>query len=149
MKLKAFIIHDSGVNAFLQPFFMLDTNQALRSFTNEANSPTSQINKSPHHYTLLEIGEFDDETGNLTVHEFRQKICTAVEVKKAEESINDITLKKIEQLDLEVKNLASHVKDLMYKNNPVNDLRKAIQEKAIQESNTPVQLPKKSFIQKF
>lgn len=63
---KLFTIHDAAAQAYL-PIFMLHAEGiAIRTFTDCCNDPTHQFCKHPADYTLMVIGEFDDNSGKIT-----------------------------------------------------------------------------------
>lgn len=66
MILKIFSVKDKIVEAFLQPFFSPTIGSAIRSLTEVVNDPQSPFAKNPHDYTLYQIGEFDDWSGQVT-----------------------------------------------------------------------------------
>jgi len=65
-KLKAFCPEDLKLNVFMAPFFMLHIGQALRVWEDQVNNPDSIIGKHPADFRLVQVGEFDDATGELT-----------------------------------------------------------------------------------
>lgn len=67
-KLKIFSVRDSKTEVFLAPHFLAHTGQAIRSFTEAANNPDTQLCKYPSDFTLFELGEFDQETGVVTCY---------------------------------------------------------------------------------
>jgi hypothetical protein len=66
MKYKIVSIYDSVADCYQRPFFVASVAVAVRSFTDECSNPDSMLNKHPKDYHLFVIGEFDDETANLT-----------------------------------------------------------------------------------
>lgn len=62
---KVFCIRDSKMEIFGVPFFMAKVEGAIRAFNDLANDARSSINKHPEDYCLYEIGEYDDEKGEL------------------------------------------------------------------------------------
>lgn len=66
MKVKIFSILDAKTGAYMQPFFALAIGQAARMFGDNVNDTTSGMNKHPEDYVLYHIGEFDDNSGELT-----------------------------------------------------------------------------------
>lgn len=72
MTLKIFSILDTKAGAFAQPFFMATTGQAIRAFTDLANDPQSMVNKHPADFRLFQLGEYDDQAGEL--HQLKQII---------------------------------------------------------------------------
>lgn len=65
MNYKVFSIFDSKAEAFLRPFFSQTLGVCRRSLGEAMNDPRSEFSKYPHDYLLWEIGEFDDEIGQL------------------------------------------------------------------------------------
>lgn len=59
---KVFTIYDSKSDAYLQPFFLHTTGQAVRAISDCVNDPKHQFAKHPADYTLFEIGTFDDSS---------------------------------------------------------------------------------------
>ncbi len=62
---KMFTIQDAAADAFLTPFFLHREAMAKRQFADCVNEKKHQFGKHPAHYTLLEIGEFDDAKGEI------------------------------------------------------------------------------------
>lgn len=75
-------VHDSKVGAYLQPFFMRSKGEATREWESVVNNPETQFHKYPGDFTLFEIGIFDEETGNIKVHEAKISYGTALEYHK-------------------------------------------------------------------
>jgi len=78
---KVFTVHDIKAEAYLPPFFFPTAAMAHRAFTQAVNSTDHQFAATPEDFTLLEIGEFDDETGELKRDDHRP-IAKGLEVKK-------------------------------------------------------------------
>lgn len=81
-KLKVYVIHDSKVGAFQQPFFARSPGEALRTWEVVANDGKSMISNHPGDFTLFETGIFDDETGRFTQHQALVSMGVAIEMKK-------------------------------------------------------------------
>ncbi|UYD39214.1 MAG: nonstructural protein [Wigfec virus K19_151] len=62
---KIFTVHDSKAQAYLPPFYMRTKGEAIRAFETTVKDTNSQFNKYPQDYTLVELGEFDDNTGSI------------------------------------------------------------------------------------
>lgn len=67
MNFKIFTVYDCKAQNYLQPFFCRSTGEAVRSFTEIANDPKSQIGKYPVDFTLFELGSFDDNTADFVI----------------------------------------------------------------------------------
>ncbi|AXL15290.1 nonstructural protein [Microviridae sp.] len=61
-----FSIYDSKSRAYLPPFILPRTEQAVRIFSDCVNSESHEFGKHPEDYTLHRIGVFNDETGLTT-----------------------------------------------------------------------------------
>ncbi len=79
MRMKAFTIYDTKAKAYLPPFFLGETGQAVRHFTDAVNDGQSAFNKHPEDYTLFEIGGYDDATGLVNSFEGPELVCTALQ----------------------------------------------------------------------
>lgn len=82
MILKMFTVYDQGVEAYMQPFCCKSKGEAIRSFTETANDPNSQLYKYAPDFTLMEIGEWDDQTGLVKTHTAKITLGTALEFKE-------------------------------------------------------------------
>lgn len=63
--LKVFAVFDSKLAAHFHPFYAVHAAIAKRSFHAIANDPSSQICQHPADFTLLELAEWNDETGEF------------------------------------------------------------------------------------
>lgn len=75
--MKVFSIYDSKAAYFEKPFFLRNRGEALRGWEAGANDPQASISKFPGDYTLFEIGEYDDQTGNITMYESKVNLGLA------------------------------------------------------------------------
>jgi len=64
-KMKAFCAEDLKLSVFMPPFFFLHTGQALRAFEDLVKDGNSIVGKYPNDFRLVEIGEFNDQTGEF------------------------------------------------------------------------------------
>jgi hypothetical protein len=58
-------IFDKTAKQFGLPFFQITDETALRLFGNLVNDKDSMLNKNPDDYTLFQVGEFDEQTGDI------------------------------------------------------------------------------------
>lgn len=65
MLLEVVSIYDSKLGAYSQPSFVASIGVAVRSFSDQVNSPQSPMNAHPEDYELFHIGKFDDVTAEL------------------------------------------------------------------------------------
>ncbi len=54
-------IFDTKAKAYYPPFFLPNTDLAVRIFSDQVNDTNHTFNKHPEDYTLFQIGTFDDE----------------------------------------------------------------------------------------
>lgn len=64
-KLKVFTIFDGKANAYLRPFSLPSSAHAIREVSEVMQQPTGPFSDYPEDFTLFEVGEFDDETGEV------------------------------------------------------------------------------------
>lgn len=65
MKNPIFSIFDEKAEAFMRPFPMLNEATAVRDFTDAMTNPENPMARFPADYTLFQLGEFDDNTGDI------------------------------------------------------------------------------------
>jgi len=87
MKSKIFTTYDSKAEAYLQPFFMGTRGEAIRGWQTVVNDPKTQFNKYPSDFTLFEIGEYDETTGEITAHTAKVSLGVALEFLKQENPV--------------------------------------------------------------
>lgn len=63
---KAFSVFDVKADAYQTPFFMAAPGLAVRAFKDLANDERSTVSRHPADFKLVQVGEFDDQTGVLT-----------------------------------------------------------------------------------
>lgn len=65
--LGVYTIHDSAAEAFMRPFFAQSSGAAIRSFSDLVNGTERDhpVAAHPEDYTLFEIGQFNERTGQL------------------------------------------------------------------------------------
>lgn len=63
MKLVIVAIRDRAVDAFMRPWYVRSTGEALRVFSDSVNSQDSAMKAHPEDYDLYVLGTFVEETG--------------------------------------------------------------------------------------
>lgn len=66
MKHQLFSVYDSKAKAYMPPFVMHENAMAVRVFADCINDTSHAFGKNPQDYTLFNIGEFDDNKGQVT-----------------------------------------------------------------------------------
>lgn len=79
MLLKMFTVYDSKAEAYLPPFYLAASGQAVRTFADTANDPNHAFGKHPSDYTLFEIGVFDDQHASFNILDAKISLGTAQE----------------------------------------------------------------------
>ncbi len=82
MKHKIFCVYDSAADAYLPPFFMPESGQAIRVFGDCVNSADHQFGKHPSDYTLFFLGGFDDRSAWIDLESAPVKLINGVEARK-------------------------------------------------------------------
>ena len=62
MKLNAYTVYDSKIQAFKPPFYLSADGDALRAFGDTCNNKDTPLGQHPEDYTLFKLGEYDDKT---------------------------------------------------------------------------------------
>lgn len=83
---KMFVVYDSKAEAYNSPFFLKSRGEALRGWSDTVNDPQTMFYKHPSDFTLFEMGEFDENTGEIRIYEAKASLGTALEFKKSAES---------------------------------------------------------------
>lgn len=84
MLLKIFSVYDSKVGAFMTPFFSRTNGEALRAFTEAANSSDHNFCKYAEDYTLFELGAWDDAKASFVLKETPVSLGLAIEFVRKE-----------------------------------------------------------------
>lgn len=78
MNLSVFALYDQKAKAFLQPFFLPNEEVAKRAMTQHLQNPDTEISKFPSDYTLFQLGDYDDNTGEIKPE--KTPVCSLVEL---------------------------------------------------------------------
>lgn len=67
MKLICVAVRDRQLDAFMRPFFMQATGQAIRAFSDEINrnAPDNPLAQHPEDYDLYQLATFDEDLGEF------------------------------------------------------------------------------------
>ncbi len=61
-------VYDSKAKGYFQPLFAANTDVGIRMFVTAASDPEHPFSQNPGDYTLFELGEFDQQTGQYEQH---------------------------------------------------------------------------------
>lgn len=64
---KMYTVHDAKASYYSPPFFARTNMEAIRTFTQAVNDPQHEIGRNHADFTLFEVGEFDEQSGQITV----------------------------------------------------------------------------------
>lgn len=90
MKLKMYTVYDSKAEAYKTPFFMQTKGLALRSWEDTVNDQQTTFYKHPGDFTLFEVGEYDDQTGEVVNWETKISLGTALEFIERDSSVENV-----------------------------------------------------------
>ena len=69
MNLILVAVYDAKVEAFMTPIFQRSVGEAIRTFSNEASNPKSQISQHPGDFTLYKLATLDQSNGKVVPNE--------------------------------------------------------------------------------
>lgn len=82
MKLLICAIYDHATQAFMQPLFVPTKAAAIRSFADAVSDGKSVFCAHPEDYVMMELGSFDDSSGEIVTPTAPVKVITALECVK-------------------------------------------------------------------
>lgn len=65
--MKIFTVHDSKAQAYLQPIYFRSTGEAIRAFETTCKDKNSQFAQYPSDFSLLHIGEWNQDTAAIVM----------------------------------------------------------------------------------
>ncbi len=77
--MKIFTVYDSKAKAYLTPFFIKTTGEALRQFTDIVNNKEHYFSQHPEDYSLFEIGTYDEQLGQVKQYDSNLMLANATE----------------------------------------------------------------------
>lgn len=82
---KICVVYDSKAEAYLNPFFVRSSGEAIRGFGDEANSKSSdsQLSMHPEDYTLFELGTWDELSGVIELYETKKSLGIGIDFKRS------------------------------------------------------------------
>jgi len=82
-KSMVYSVYDAKVKYFHFPFMVRNRGEALRSWEQVANDEKSSICSYPSDFSLMELGEFDDQTGKIEFNTVPESLGLALQFKRA------------------------------------------------------------------
>lgn len=80
--MKIYTVYDSKAEFYMFPFPHRNKGEALRAFADAVNDPKTTIGKYPSDYTLFEIGDYNEITGDVSMYVAKVSLGTAIEFKE-------------------------------------------------------------------
>ncbi len=96
--MQVFTVQDLASETFLKPFTMKTDRDAKDGFAHVINEPETPYNKHPEDYILMSIGDFDERTGVLQVHD-KKVIARAINLVSKKLTKNEISEKASELIN--------------------------------------------------
>ena len=81
LTIKFYSVHDSKAEAFLPPFTAPTAGVAIRMWEQACNDPEHTFNQHAGDYTLFEIGEFDQDSGQVNGYAVLNNLGIALQYK--------------------------------------------------------------------
>jgi hypothetical protein len=87
MKLTLCTVKDRAADAYGRPMFVRSIGEAIRSFSDEVNrqAEDNQLYNHSDDFDLYELGEFDDNTGLMSLHDQPKLVSLGKQVKITKE----------------------------------------------------------------
>lgn len=76
---RLYSVYDSVAQVWGKPFPMKNKGEAIRGFAQACSDPQTSLYQNPEDYTLFEIGEWDDDKGNILMHDAKVSCGVAIE----------------------------------------------------------------------
>lgn len=84
--MKMYSVYDSALQTYTKPFYCKNKGEALRAWVDAVNDETI-FGKHPDEVTLFEVGDFNEETGQVKAYEAYVSLGVGSEfVKKSKQS---------------------------------------------------------------
>lgn len=82
MKVSVFVIYDSKVGAYLQPFFSQSKGSALRALQDLVDDVKHNFHKYAEDFTLFELGTWSDQDTVFDLYDTPRSVIKFNELKK-------------------------------------------------------------------
>jgi len=80
--MKVVSVYDSAAAVYSNPVYAVSKGAALRSFMDAVADPNSAFAKHPEHYSLFDLGEFDESTASFDLLKAPLLLANAWEMNK-------------------------------------------------------------------
>jgi hypothetical protein len=80
--LQAYVIRDNKAGGYMTPFYSLNLQEAIRSFTRAADDSHTNINLFPEDFDLYHLGSFNQDSGEHNLLAKPEFVVTAVKCRR-------------------------------------------------------------------
>lgn len=99
MNLNIYTVHDEKTSAFLQPMFFRTTGEAIRAIQSCIIDQNHQFSQHKTDFSLVQIGEYDDNTGNINPLEKKIWLGNMIELSPTPPPTFDDMKKQLESVN--------------------------------------------------
>jgi len=98
MKKPMYAVFDQASAVHMQPFLQHSDAEARRTFIDWVSNPETPISAHPEHYTLVRLGQYDDQKGQI-IPEDQESIITGLVAKSESQTVDK---QKVAQLNSKI-----------------------------------------------
>jgi len=66
---KMYSIYDVKTNIYMPPMYYHNAGHAMRNVSDQCKSNATTVSNHPEDFRLFELGEFNDETAEINIHQ--------------------------------------------------------------------------------
>jgi len=89
MILNVYAIYDIKSKFYSRPYYCINDGVAVRSFSQLANDPASELCRHPTDFTLFRLGTYNDELGSFHNEEPPENLGLAASFKTSTMEVNN------------------------------------------------------------
>ena len=93
--MQVYAVYDAKAGTYGSPFYQMNDAMATRLFANLANDEQTTIGRNPEDFSLIHIGEYDDQDGKFKQKKFNS-IATASALVKVQTMVKQIEKARME-----------------------------------------------------
>lgn len=76
---QIFTVYDIKAEAYLRPFYEQTKGSAIRAFSDACNDPNHHFHKHAEDYVLIQLGTYDDSTGEIVRFDIAETVGKALD----------------------------------------------------------------------
>lgn len=66
---KIYTLHDMKAETYLPPMVLKNKGEAIRQMETALKNPNTIMHQAPQDFTLMEIGDWNEDTGEISPHD--------------------------------------------------------------------------------